>query len=205
MEWPVLGRKRAPEQRAMEWPVLGCKRALPAQEEKPAKRATRASTASKPKKLAHWNSKLATVFGKFQLPEEIEATIEAFATPPQFKAFHEKYGSQVAQYCGPGFVAGWHPSIASTTRVRYIWDAFWRSRSGTPHLNMKAVEPLEGKTVLIVYRNKQGNTTRMDPKRVTHAGPYSMFVDHGPNTAAHGFTLSYAGVQAITLYVDVRL
>ena len=180
----------------MEWPVLGRKRSLPAQE-KPAK---------KPKKLGHWSFKLATVFGKFQLPEEVEARVEAFVTPPQFKAFREKYGSQVAQYCGPGFVSGWHPRIASTTRERYIWEVFWRSReSGTPNLNMKAVEPLEGKMVLIVYRNKQGNTTRMDPKRVTHAGPYSMVVDHGANTAAHGFTLSYTGVQAISLYADVRL
>ena len=189
----------------MEWPVLGRKRALPAQEEKPAKSATRASTAGKPKKLAHWNFKLAMVFGKFQLPEEVEARVEAFATPPQFKAFHEKYGSQVAQYCGPVFMADWHPRIASTTRARHIWDAFRMSRNDTPHLNMKAVEPLEGKMVLIVYRNKQGNTTRMDPKRVTHAGPYSMVVDHGANTAAHGFTLSYTGVQAISLYADVRL
>ena len=176
----------------MEWPVLGRKRSLPAQE-KPAK---------KPKKLGHWSFKLATVFGKFQLPEEVEARVEAFVTPPQFMAFREKYGSQIAQYCGPGFVSGWHPRIASTTRARYIWDAFWQE-SGT--LRKKMVQPLEGKMVLIVYRNKQGNTTRMDPKRVTRAGPYSMFVDHGPNNAAHGFTLSYAGVQAITLYVDVRL
>ena len=190
----------------MEWPVLGRKRALPAEEGTPSKSATRASTAGKPKKLRHWSFKLAMVFGKFQLPEEIEARVEAFATPPQFKAFREKYGSQVAQYYGHGFVSDWHPLVRSTTRARYIWDVFWRSReSGTPHLSMKTVEPLKGKMVLIVYRNKQGNTTRMDPKRVTHAGPYSMFVDHGPNTAAHGFTLSYAGVQAITLYVDVRL
>ena len=179
----------------MEWPVLGRKRALPAQEEK---------TAKKPKTMAHWNFKLATVFGKFQLPEEVEAMIEAFATPPQFKAFREKYGSQVAQYCGPGFVSGWHPRVASTTRSRYIWDAFWRSQeSGTHNLSMKQVEPLEGKMALIVYRNKQGNTTRMNPKRVTNAGPYSMTVDEGPDTAEHGFTLSYAGVENIDLHVDV--
>ena len=178
----------------MEWPVLGRKRSLPAQE-KPAK---------KPKKLGHWSFKLAMVFGKFQLPEEVEARVEAFVTPPQFKAFREKYGSQVAQYCGPGFVSGWHPRIASTTRSRYIWDAFWRSQeSGT--LSMKQVEPLKGKMILIVYRNKQGNTTRMNPKRVTNAGPYSMTVDEGPDAARHGFTLSYAGVQSITLYVDMRL
>ncbi len=204
MEWPVLGRKRAPaEQRAMEWPVLGRKRALPTQEEKPAKSATRASTAGKPKTMAHWNFKLATVFGKFQLPEEVEAMIEAFAMRPQFKAFREKYGSQVAMYHGRGFVSDWHPRIASKTRERYIWEAFSKNILDT--LTRKTVETLEGKMVLIIYRNKQGSTTRMDPKRVTHAGPYSMAVDHGPGYDGSEFTLSYTGVQRIDLYVDVRL
>ena len=178
----------------MEWPVLGRKRALPAQEEKPAK---------KPKKLAHWNFKLATVFGKFQLPEEVEARVEAFAMRPQFKAFREKYGSQVAMYRGHGFVSDWHPRIASKTRERYIWEAFSKNILDT--LTRKTVETLEGKMVLIIYRNKQGSTMRMDPKRVTHAGPYSMAVDHGPGYDGSEFTLSYTGVQRIDLYVDVRL
>jgi hypothetical protein len=176
----------------MEWPVLGRKRALPAQEEKPAKNA---------RKLAHWSFKLALVIGKARLPDEVGARIESYMTPPQFKTFYEKYGSQAATYRGLGFVTDWHPRIASKTRERHIWDVY--SKDVPPSLAAKRVKPLLGMTVNIVYSNAMGKISRMDPKRVTHAGPYSMVVDHGPGTP--GFTLSYAGVQSITLHVDVRL
>ena len=59
--------------------------------------------------------------------------------------------------------------------------------------------------VLIIYRNKQGNITRMDPKRVVYAGSRNMAVDYGPHGDAPGFTLLYEGVLDITLFVDVRL
>ena len=134
--------------------------------------------------------------------------IEEFAIKKQFQLFVKKYGTQRAQYCGQGFVPGWHPKIASTTRDRYIWFAFSTTmldyyRQWPETMDMETAKPLESRMVLITYRNKEGHVTQMDPKRVVYAAKNLLHVDHGPDTTAKGFTLSYRGVISIELFVDM--
>jgi hypothetical protein len=156
--------------------------------------------------------KLATVFKAKEVPEVLQKIIEEFAIKKQFQLFYEKYGTQRAQYCARGFVQGWHPNIASTTRerfaIRYIWFAFSTTmldyyRQWPETMDMETAKRMEGHMVLITYRNRSGNVTRMDPKRVTHASRDSMWVDHGPGATAGGFTLNYTGIISIELFVDV--
>ena len=180
--------------------MAACKRSLPTEEPGPSKRRQ-----TQPR---HWNTKLATVFEGKDIPEELQKKIEEFAIPQRFLRFFEKYGPQRAQYDGIGFVSGWHPRIASTTRDRYMWLAFSTTRMDVYRLwpetmNMQIAKQLEGRMVLIVYRNSRGSMTRMDPKRVGFAANEYMHVDYGPGATAGGFTLSYRGILSITLYVDV--
>ena len=192
----------------MEWPVLGRNRAQPSKRSFPTEEEPRQS------KKRHWNMKLTIVFRAKAVPEELQKMIEEFAIPKQFQRFFKKYGTQRAHYDGRGFVSGWHPRIASTTRDRYIWCVFaspafsmtsYRLLPKT--MTMETAKPLEGHMVLIVYRKESGHITRMDPKRVVYAAKDSMHVDHGPifipDTTAGGFTLSYRGVISIDLFVDV--
>ena len=71
-------------------------------------------------------------------------------------------------------------------------------------MDIQIAKPLEGRMVLIIYRNRHGNVTKMYPKRVVHAEKDRMQVDEGPDTTAGGFNLYYQGVQSIELFVDVR-
>lgn len=196
MEWPVLGRSRAQPG----------KRSLPTETEDAEPGPSNKRRQTQPRR--HWNMKLATVFRGKGVPEELQKTIEDFAIPEQFKRFLSKYGPQRAQYDGRGFVSDWHPRILSTTRDRYKWTAFSTTRLNVYRLwpetmNKQTAKPLEGRTVLVKYRNKQGNTTRMDPKRVVFAADGYMSVDCGPGTTGTSFTLSYRGVESIELFVDV--
>ena len=186
MEWPVLGRDRAAtRKRSVE------------KEPGPSKKPR--------KKQGHWNMKLAMISTK--LPEVVEKLIEEYAFQEKFRKFFASYGPQRALYNGRGFVSDWHPRIASTTRDRYIWIAFCSAMSvyGTWNetMGVAVAKPLEGRMVLIVYRNRRGNITRMDPKRVVIAAHERMQVDCGPNTTAGAFNVYYSGVISIDLYVDV--
>ena len=188
MEWPVLGRSRA----------VTRKRSLPGDEPGPSKKPR--------KKQCHWNMKLAMIFEKKQIPEIIEKLIEEYAIQEKFRKFFASYGPQRAMFNGRGFVSDWHPRIASTTRDRYIWCIFCTSRMDVYRLwkdtmDMATAKPLEGRMVLIVYRNRRGNITRMDPKRVILAAHDRMHIDCGPNTT--GFNVYYSGVLSIDLYVDL--
>jgi hypothetical protein len=152
--------------------------------------------------------KLAIVFKAKEIPGDIQKLIEEFAIEKQFQLFVKKYGMQRAQYGGRGFVSGWHPRIASTTRDRYIWFAFSTTmleynRQWPETMDMETAKPLESRMVLITYRNKEGHVTQMDPKRIVCAAKTLLHVDHGPDTTAKGFTLSYRGVISIELFVDV--
>ena len=188
MEWPVLGRAR----------VATRKRCLPEDQPGPSK---------KPRKeQCHWNMKLAMIFEKKQLPEVVEKLIEEYAFHEKFRKFFASYGIQRAMYAGPGFVSGWHPRVACTKRDRYIWCIFSTSRMDVYRLwpntmDMATAKPLEGRTVLIVYRNRHGNITRMDPKRVLFASAERMHLDDGPDTV--GFNVYYSGVMSIDLFVDI--
>ena len=204
----------------MEWPVLGRNRAQPGKRSVPTEEEPRQSKKRQTQPDQHWNMKLAIVFKAKAVPEGLQKMIEEFAIPERFMRFFKKYGTQRAQYCGQGFVPGWHPKIASTTRDRYIWFAFSKIldshrlgpetttmldyyRQWPETMDMETAKPLESRMVLITYRNKEGHVTQMDPKRVVCAARDSMQVDHGPHTTAEGFTLSYRGVISIRLYVDV--
>ena len=191
----------------MEWPVLGRNRAQPGKRSVPTEEEPRQSKKRQTQPDQHWNMKLAIVFKAKAVPEGLQKMIEEFAIPERFMSFFKKYGTQRAQYCGQGFVPGWHPKIASTTRDRYIWFAFSKildsHRLGPETVTMETVKPLEGHRVLIVYCKQSGHFTYMDPKRVVYAARDSMQVDHGPHTTAEGFTLRYRGVISIRLYVDV--
>ena len=188
MEWPVLGRSRTG------------KRSSPTEEETQSKR--------RQVQPCHWNMKLAIVFKAKEIPGDIQKLIEELAIEKQFQLFVKKYGMQRAQYGGRGFVSGWHPRIASTTRDRYIWFAFSTTmleynRQWPETMDMETAKPLESRMVLITYRNKEGHVTQMDPKRVVYAAKNLLHVDHGPDTTAKGFTLSYRGVISIELFVDM--
>ena len=185
----------------MEWPVLGRSRT------QPGKRSSSSTIEDEPQSKRrqvqprHWNMKLATVFKAKAVPEVLQKMIEEFAIKKQFQLFVKKYGTQRAQYGGRGFVSGWHPRIASTTRDRYIWFAFSTTmldyyRQWPETMDMEVAKRMEGHMVLITYR-----ITKMNPKRVVFAARHSMNVDNGPNTT--GFTLSYRGVISIELFVDV--
>ena len=194
----------------MEWPVLGRSRTQPG---KRSSSTIEDEPQSKRRQVQprHWNMKLATVFKAKAVPEVLQKMIEEFAIPRHCKCFLEKYGRQRAQYDGLGFVSDWHPRIPSTTRCRHIWVAFSTtsasrgSSDAVPEtiLDMKTAKPLESHMVLITYRNKEGHVTQMDPKRVVYAAKNLLHVDHGPDTTANGFTLSYRGVISIELFVDV--
>lgn len=192
----------------MEWPVLGRNRAQPGKRSFPTEEEPRQSKKRQTQPDQHWNLKLATVFKAKALPSGLQRLIEDFAIPKQFQRFFKKYGTQRAHYDGRGFVSGWHPRIASTTRDRYIWCVFSMTVLNSYRLlpktmTMETAKPLEGHMVLIIYRKQSGHVTRMDPKRVVYAARDSMHVDHGPDTTAGGFTLSYRGVISIDLFVDV--
>jgi len=145
------------------------------------------------------------------VPEVLQKMIEEFAIPRHCMCFLEKYGRQRAQYDGLGFVSDWHPLIPSTTWYRHIWVAFSTtsasrgSSDAVPEtiLDMEIVKRLEGHMVLITYRNKDGHITKMNPKRIVCAAKNLLHVDHGPDTTAKGFTLSYRGVISIELFVEV--
>jgi len=193
----------------MEWPVLGRSRTQP-----PGKRSSSSTIEDEPQSKKrqvqprHWNMKLATVFKAKALPEVLQKMIEEFAIKKQFQLFVKKYGTQRAQYGGRGFVSGWHPRIASTTRDRYIWFAFSTTmldyyRQWPETMDMEVAKRMEGHMVLITYRNKDGHITKMNPKRIVCAAKNLLHVDHGPDTTGKGFTLSYRGVISIELFVDV--
>ena len=191
MEWPVLGRSR----------MAACKRSLP--EDEP-------GHGKKPRKTqCHWNMKLATLFKKKSLPETIEKAIEEYMMPKQFCRFLAKYGQQTARYCGRGFVSGWHPRVASTTWERFIWSVFHVGTAENGHnlgdpMDLQIAKPLEGRMVLIVYRNRHGNITQMYPKRVVNASHNRMLIDDGPEAGIPGeFHVYYQGIQSIDLYVDM--
>jgi len=151
--------------------------------------------------------KLAMLFQKTDLPDAIENLIEEFTIHTLFRKFLAPrflaaYGQQRARFCGQ-----WHPRIPFHTRDRYIWSAFHigtqddRHRFGDP-MDIQIAKPLEGRMVLIVYRNRHGNITKMDPKRVVHAAQDRMRVD-GSHNGTGEFNVYYQGVQSIELFVDV--
>ena len=72
-------------------------------------------------------------------------------------------------------------------------------------MDIKFAKPLEGRVVLITYRNRHGHISKMDPKRVVHAEQNRMKVDEGHVCTDGGkqFHLYCQGIQSIDLYVDV--
>lgn len=180
MEWPTLGR------------VAACKRSLQ-DEPRPAKKTRKAQY--------HWNMKLAMLFQKKGLPEIIEKAIADYAIPKQFTKFLELYGQQRARYWGLGFVSGWHPRVASTTKDRFIWRYLHRHGDLCEPLDRESAKSLKGRTVLIVYRNRLNRITKMNPKRVVDAAQDRMRIDDGPNT--EGFNVYYQGIFSIDLFVDL--
>ena len=143
----------------MEWPVLGRNRAQPGKRSFPTEEEPRQSKKRQTQPDQHWNMKLAIVFKAKAVPEGLQKMIEEFAIPERFMRFFKKYGPRRAQYCGSGFVTDWHPSVASTTRDRYIWCVFtrkgyiWRVSPAMrwPEKGpMETAKSLEGHMVLIV-------------------------------------------------------
>ena len=193
----------------MSWPVLG-KRAL-ALAEPPPKRA-------KPlKPTRHWLGKLDMVLSRTDLPETVESLIESFVGGARYKKFYEKYGRQNARYRGPGFLPGWHPRVASDTRERWLWNVFAKvpnvERFQTHGFrcndlvalepNMRQLKALEGKNVMITYRNGQGRDMHFI-KLVMYASDRALHVrDHA--TDPHSFTLNRERIQRLDLFVDTPI
>jgi len=75
------------------------------------------------------------------------------------------------------------------------------SKEATPDKNVCCIniETLEGKRAIVDYKAKNRTHSIEHVIRVVHAGPYSMRVDSGDGS--QGYTLSYSGVLAMSLYV----
>jgi hypothetical protein len=230
MEWPVLGRKRSLVE-PTEPPSKKTTSALVLQSGHSGRKVqTRLFFAEPPTKPSvkqrHWNLKLESVTAGRNLPEAIEKLIEGFFLSDHNRKFHDKYGNVRALYIGQGAISSWHPKVPSTIRERHVWDVFpagqhdpmylrdgsvrelskvWKCEGPAPKpliTNEKTMASLQGKEALIVYKNRAGKTTPMDPKRIVEVRRHSMSVADG--LSGSPFTLSYTGIQSVHLYIDLR-
>ena len=191
----------------MEWPVLGKRRAAQAPE--PRKKLRR--------EPRHLIGKLDLVLSRANLPEQVEGIIERFVLGARHKTFLSKYGAQNARYIGPGFIPGWHPRVPSNTHDRWLWslfakvpnvEHFFRQTHGFRCDDMVDREPdprqlkaLEGKDVMIAYRNGQGRDMHLI-KLVTYASDRALHVrDHADDPQS--FTLKLERIQRLDLFVDL--
>ena len=188
MMWPVLGSNRARAQR---------KRSVdptePAGSKKP-----RLSKNDK----HHWNMKLATLYKYAEMPDAIEKLIESlFFVQPHLANFHKHYGNVITLNAGhEGFLSGWHPRLPSATMRRWIWPVFPKEATPDKNACCMNIAQLEGKRAIVTYKARNRTHSIEHAIRVVHAGPYSMIADSG--NGSQGYTLSYSGVLAMSLYVD---
>ena len=161
--------------------------------------------------------KLDMVLSRTDLPETVEALIESFMFGARYKAFFEKYGPLNARFLGPGFIAGWHPKVASDTRARWLWNLFAKEPDGetsfsdsdedfeadmvAPEPDLRQLKALEGKRVMITYRNGQGRVMRYI-KLVMYASDRALHVRED-EADPHGFSLNHERIQRLDLFVDL--
>ena len=137
----------------------------------------------------------------------MEKLIETFLLKPRHLAFRKRYGQNV-RVCNKGcegFISGWHPKIPHDKVARWVWCFFDRSPSDTDPTS-EIVKPLVGKQVIVLYRALNAHRperprhTLQHEVRIVSTGPRSMCIEKVLGNDS--FTMCYAGVVSIWLYVD---
>lgn len=164
-------------------------------------------------RMTKYTSKLDAVLKKAKFPEIIEEIIYSYTLNRKQHAFLNKYGHQNASFIGAGWISGWHPNIRSSTWDRWLWNVFaknnfqyrgrfdWGEDIKAPFVTMKHLQPLEGKDVLIIYKNARGNVTKMYPKRIVSCWANQFRVRDGPDNE---FVLNNDRVLRVDLFVDIE-
>ena len=180
----------------MEWPTLGKRGAIA----KPTEPVEQPTKKARRRELRNQNLKLHLVFEAGDIPEALEAKIEAYFTPQWLTVFREKYGNLRSIPHGP----------ATGLRRYHIWETtirlskkflYW-SRGGSinPPITQSLMQPLLGKEILLNYTNRGGHSTEMYAKLVTAVFANSAHLADPDGEKA--FTISFLGVNAIRLEVN---
>ena len=168
-------------------------------------------------RMTKYTMKLDTVLKRAKLPEIIEKMIALYTLDKKHKRFLDKYRHQNASFVGAGWIScWWNPNLRSSTRDRWLWNVFakdnfrwypsncqWGKDMKAPFVTMKHLKPLEGKSVLIIYKNAQGNVTQMYPKRIVSCWA-NQFRVSDPGSDTQGFVLNNNRVLRVDLFVDIE-
>ena len=171
----------------------------------------------KKQRMTKYTMKLDTVLKRAKLPEIIEKMIFSYTLDEKHKRFLDKYGHQNASFLGAGWIScWWHPNIRSSTLDRWLWNVFakdnflypgnfqWGEDIKAPFVTMKHLKPLEGKFVLIIYKNAQGHVTKMYPKRIVSCWANQFRVSDGIDVNDTQFVLNKTRVLRVDLFVDIE-
>ena len=165
--------------------------------------------AKKKERISKYTITIDTVFKKVKFPEVIEKMIQSYTMNEKEKAFLDKYGYQNASFLGDGWISDWHPNIRSTKWDRKLWNVFtkntctsWGKDIKAPFVTMEHLKPLQGKEVLITYKNARGNVTKMYPKRIVSCSANQVRVSDGPDDD-FVFVLNNDRMLRVDLFVDI--
>ena len=168
----------------------------------------------KKQRMTKYTMKLDTVLKRAKLPEIIEEMIFSYTLEEKHKRFLDKYGHQNASFLGAGWISDGHPMIRSSKWNRWLWNVFakdnflyrghfqWGEDIKAPFVTMKHLKPLEGKFVLIIYKNARGNVTKMYPKRIVSCWANQFRVNDIDRV--QGFVLNNDRVLRVDLFVDIE-